>query len=523
VPFAIKDNIDLGGVPTTAACPAFARTPPADAFAVARAIAAGAIPLGKTNLDQFATGLVGTRSPYGVCNSSFDARYLAGGSSSGSALAVAHGLVSFALGTDTAGSGRVPAAFNNLVGVKPTRGLVSTRGVVPACRSLDCVSVFAASVGDAMRVLDVIAGFDAEDAFSRQNQPRAGGIERVGVPRKLEFFGDAEYERLFQAAVTRVQALGATIVPFDLEPFLEAARLLYQGPWIAERYAAVGEFIDAHRNDAHPVVRDIVLGGRSVTGTDAFRGSYRLMELRRAADAAFSAMDALLLPTVPTHPTVDAALAAPVELNSRLGYYTNFVNLLDLAALAVPVGFTEQGLPFGVTLMGPAFSDKSLAELGDRLHRASSPSFGASGVPLAAAPAYQRPTSTSEVLLAVAGAHLSGQPLNHQLTSRKARLVKTTRTAADYRLHALAGTTPPKPGLVRSPGVSGPGVELELWALTPEAFGSFVAEVPPPMAIGTVLLAEGSSVKGFLCEPFALEQSEDITHFGGWRAYLASK
>jgi allophanate hydrolase len=520
VPFAVKDNIDLAGLPTTAGCPAFARNPREHAASVERLVLAGGIPIGKTNLDQFATGLVGTRSPYGVCGSAFDERYLSGGSSSGSALAVAHGLVSFALGTDTAGSGRIPAAFNNLVGLKPTRGLVSTRGVVPACRSLDCVSIFAGSVPDAEQVLGVIGAFDAADLYSRAAAPSVRPIRHVGVPRELEFFGDREYERLFLESTERLRALGLELVPCDLSPFLAAARLLYGGPWVAERYAAVGEFIEQHLDETHPVVREIVLGGRAVSAADAFRGSYRLAELRRSVDQVFAELDALLLPTAPTHPTVEAALADPIGQNSRLGHYTNFVNLLDLAALAVPAGFTPAGLPFGVTLMGPAWSDRALAEVGHRMHRALSPTFGATGLSLSDRPLPPRITADA-VLLAVAGAHLSGQPLNHQLTSRGATFVRTVRSSSDYRLYALAGTVPPKPGLVRTPGFVGTGIELEVWALGREAFGSFVAEVPAPMTIGTVLLEDGTSVKGFSCEPLALENAEDITHLGGWRAYLA--
>jgi allophanate hydrolase len=520
VPFAVKDNIDLAGLPTTAGCPAFARNPREHAASVERLVLAGGIPIGKTNLDQFATGLVGTRSPYGVCGSAFDERYLSGGSSSGSALAVAHGLVSFALGTDTAGSGRVPAAFNNLVGLKPTRGLVSTRGVVPACRSLDCVSIFAGSVPDAERVLGVIGAFDAADPYSRAAAPSVRPIRRVGVPRELEFFGDRTYERLFLESTERLRALALELVPCDLSPFLAAARLLYGGPWVAERYAAVGEFIEEHLDETHPVVREIVLGGRDVSAADVFHGTYRLAELRRAVDQVFSELDALLLPTAPTHPTVEAALADPIGQNSRLGHYTNFVNLLDLAALAVPAGFTPAGLPFGVTLMGPAWSDRALAEVGHRMHRALSPTFGATGLSLSDSPLPARVTADA-VLLAVAGAHLSGQPLNHQLTKRGATLVRTVRSSSEYRLYALAGTVPPKPGLVRAPGFAGNGVELEVWALGREAFGSFVAEVPAPMTIGTVLLEDGTSVKGFSCEPAALENAEDITHLGGWRAYLA--
>jgi allophanate hydrolase len=503
VPFAIKDNLDLGGVPTTAGCPDFAYVPERDAVAVAQLIDAGAIPIGKTNLDQFATGLVGTRSPHGAGACVFDGRYISGGSSSGSALAVAEGLVSFALGTDTAGSGRVPAAFNNLVGLKPTRGLVSTRGVVPACRSLDCVSVFAGNVRDAELVFDVIASFDAEDPFARPRSYVAPEpVARVGVPTALEFFGNTEYARLFAAAVERVRLLGAAIVPVDLAPFLEAAKLLYGGPWVAERFAAVGSFIAANPEKVQPVVRDIILAGRDVTGADVFAGSYRLAELRRATEPVWAQVDALLLPTAGTHYTIEAVLAEPLELNARLGRYTNFVNLLDLAGIAVPAGFTAEGLPFGVTLLGPAFSDWKLARFATKFERAG---------------------AAEEILLAVAGAHLSGLPLNHQLTSRAARLVRTTTTSPAYRFYALHGTTPPKPGLVKSPGFEGPGVEVEVWALTREAFGAFVAEVPAPMVIGTVELADGTLVKGFLCEPHALAESPEITQFGGFRAYLARR
>jgi len=524
VPFAIKDNIDLEGVPTTAGCPAFSYLPVASAFAVERLIQAGAIPIGKANLDQFATGLVGVRSPFGVCGSAFGERFVAGGSSSGSALAVAHGLVSFALGTDTAGSGRVPAAFNNLVGLKPTRGLVSTRGVVPACRSLDCVSVFSGSVPDAARVLDVLAGFDAAEPFSREKPAESAlALTRVGVPEGVLQFADDDYRRLFRESVERLAGLGLTVTPISLAPFLAAAKLLYGGPWVAERYAAVGEFIESHADDVHPVVRDIVLGGRAVTGSDLFSGTYTLAALRRETEAVFRDVDALLLPTTDRHPTVDAVLKSPIEENSHLGRYTNFMNLLDLAGVAVPAGFTPNGLPFGVTLVGPAFSDGRLLSLAERVHRAIGPTFGATGMPLAERSALPVAAPSGDILLAVAGAHLGGQPLNHELTTKGARLVRTTRTAPDYRLYALAGTVPPKPGVVRSPGFSGTGIEVEVWALSPSAFGLFVAGVPAPMVIGTVELEDGSKVKGFSCEPFSVAGSREITEFGGWRAFLAQR
>ncbi|HEX6277483.1 MAG TPA: allophanate hydrolase [Polyangiaceae bacterium] len=535
IPFAIKDNIDLAGVPTTAACPAFAYVPGKSAPAVARLVDAGAIPIGKTNLDQFATGLVGTRSPFGACASVFDDRYVSGGSSSGSGVAVARALVSFALGTDTAGSGRVPAAFNNVVGVKPTRGLVSTRGVVPACRSLDCVSVFAGSVPDAELVLETLAAFDPDDPFSRELPPGERGasalasipalpVQRLGVPRELEGL-DPEYERLFGQAVKNAAELGVECVPIDVEPLLEAALLLYGGPWVAERYAAVGEFIASHPDEVHPVVRDIVLGGVAVAGADVFRGRYRLAELVRRAAPALGSVDAVLLPTTPLHPTIDAVLADPVEQNSTLGRFTNFMNLMDLAGVAFPAGFTREGLPFGVTLAGPALSDLGLLRFADALHRALPATIGNTGFALT--PPSERPTSVRgaqrEVLLAVAGAHLSGLPLNGELTNRGARLLGTARTAAEYRFYALAGTSPAKPGLVRSPGFSGPGIEVELWTLGREAFGSFVAGVPAPMVIGNVTLDDGRVVKSFLCEPYVLEGSEEITAFGGFRAYLAKR
>jgi allophanate hydrolase len=396
--------------------------------------------------------------------------------------------------------------------------------VVPACRSLDCVSVFGLTVRDAELVLEAMAGFDAEDSYSRERpEVHAPPITRVGVPRTLEFFGNAEYERCFREAVGRLQSLGIEVIPFDLEPFLETARLLYGGPWVAERYAAVGAFIAAHPNEADPVVREIVLGGSRVTGAQVFEGAYRLAALRRTTESVWKTLDALLLPTAGTHYTIEAVEREPVELNSRLGRYTNFVNLLDLAGIAVPSGFTEDGLPFGVTLLGPAFSDARLGRLADRLQRAAGLPLGATQVPLPPHADTAPPSVAAhvgEVLLAVAGAHLSGQPLNHQLTSRQARLVQTTRTAPGYRLYALAGTQPPKPGLVREPGFEGAGIEVEVWSLGREAFGSFVAEVPPPMVIGTVELADGGSAKGFLCEPFAIAQSREITGFGSWRAFL---
>lgn len=532
IPFAVKDNIDVAGLPTTAGCPDFAYSPDRSATVVQRLVEAGAILIGKTNLDQFATGLVGTRSPYGIPSSVFDDRYVSGGSSSGSGVAVGAGLVSFALGTDTAGSGRVPAAFNNVVGLKPTKGLVSAGGVVPACRTQDVVSIFAGTAGDALAVLKVMGAYDPADPYSRKapaaaTEPAAWPLGfRFGVPRDgLEFFGDEAAARLFAAAADRLEALGGTRVEIDFTPFREAAQLLYSGPWVAERLAAIRDFAAASPDSIHPVVRGIMLGAEAIGAVDAFADMYRLAELTRKADAEWAKMDVLLLPTTGTTYSIEDLLADPVRLNSNLGYYTNFVNLMDLSAIAVPAGFRPSGgpkggLPFGVTLVGPAFADGALAVLADRLHRAQALPIGATRQ-LPQGPALDADSAVpGTVRLAVVGAHLSGQPLNHQLTGRGARLVRTARTDAGYRLYALAGTVPAKPGLVRDAGGAG-GIELEIWEQTEAAFGSFVAEVPPPMAIGTVRLEDGTAVKGFLCEPAALAGAEDITGYGGWRRWQA--
>ncbi|HEY9198593.1 MAG TPA: allophanate hydrolase, partial [Gammaproteobacteria bacterium] len=434
IPFAVKDNIDLAGAPTTAACPDFAYTPEHSAHAVQRLIDAGAIPIGKTNLDQFATGLVGTRSPYGACENAFNGEYISGGSSSGSAVAVAVGQVSFALGTDTAGSGRVPAAFNNLIGLKPTRGLVSTRGVVPACRSLDCVSVFALSAADTRAVFDVLAHFDAAEPFARrapacpESQLPVQGM-RCGVPRadQLQFFGDADSARLFAAAVENMRELGAEVREIDFSPFLQAARLLYAGPWVAERYLAIRELLEQRPEVIHPVTRDIIAGGAMPSALDAFSAGYRLAELKRASEAVFNEVDLLLTPTAGTIYRIDAVNADPVQLNSNLGYYTNFMNLLDLCAVAVPAGFRDDGLPFGVTLCAPAFQDRALLEIAALWQRLRNSPVGATGATLPEQESTpQRPDTYVQV--AVCGAHMSGLALNHQLTERGGRLLARTRT-----------------------------------------------------------------------------------------------
>jgi allophanate hydrolase len=517
VPFAIKDNIDLAGTPTTAACPAYAYVPDRSAFVVERLIAAGAIPIGKTNMDQFATGLTGTRTPYGACASVADPRYVAGGSSSGSAVVVADGTVPFALATDTAGSGRVPAAMNAIVGLKPSIGRLSTSGVVPACRSLDCVSILTADVAGAGRVLDVASGPDPRDPYSRAPPLAAERLAwgprgaRLAVPRAaaLEFFGDEGAARAWQVACERAVALGWRLEEIDFAPFAEAARLLYDGPWVAERYAAVGAFIAAN-SGVDESVRAVVMRGQGVGAVEAFEGAQRLAELRAATRPVWERADALLAPTAPTLFTAAQIAEEPIVCSARLGTYTNFVNLLDLCAIAVPAAARTDGLPFGVQLIAPAGAERTLLTL--------------AGHWCDERPGEHRDRTAEAVAVAVVGAHLSGEPLNHELVGLGARLLETTRTAPTYRLFELPGAVPAKPGLVGGGAAAGDGIEAEIWELGTEAFGRLVASVPPPLAIGTVTLADGRLVKGYLCEADAVAGAgaRDITAYGGWRAYRAA-
>jgi allophanate hydrolase len=537
VPFAIKDNIDLAGVPTTAGCPEFAYTPSGSAHVVERLIQAGAVPLGKTNLDQFATGLNGTRSPYGACRNAFDAQFISGGSSSGSSVATAKGWVSFALGTDTAGSGRVPASFNNLIGLKPTLGLLSASGVVPACRSVDTVSVFALTATDAQAVLSVAASFDAQDAFSRQAQPYgvdfSAGPFRFGVPRPqdLSFFGNGAAEALFCDSVARLKALGGTAIEVNLGPFLEAARLLYEGPWVAERYAAIRDFIDAQPDAVFPPVRTIIEGGRKPSAADAFAAMYKLRGLKNVCDAVWQQIDCLLTPTAGTIYRIEAMQADPIRLNAHLGYYTNFMNLLDYSAVAVPAGFMKEGdaagLPWGVTLAAPAFKDIPLLRLADRFHRAQTLHLGATTTrldqvtPLSSVPLDGFTAGT--VLVAVCGAHMSGLPLNPQLTSRGGRLLAAVNSAPVYRFYELAGGAVRRPGMVQVEE-GGVAVAMEVWELPAGAFGGFVDGIPAPLGIGKVRLEDGSEVAGFVCEAIAIAQGAiDISSSGGWRNWLSQK
>ena len=528
IPFAVKDNIDVAAHPTTAGCPAYSYVAQRTAHVVQKLLDAGAILIGKTNLDQFATGLVGTRSPYGACANAFDPNYISGGSSSGSAIAVASGLVSFALGTDTAGSGRVPAAFNNIVGLKPTPGLLSTDGVVPACRSLDCVSIFALTCDDARLVFDAARGWDARDAYSRRDAGAAAGAAigrnfRFGLPQpqQLEFFGDAAARDQFERAVGILRGLGGTPVEIDFAPFAETAGLLYQGPWVAGRLAAIKDFFAAHAADMHPVTREIIGGAQKYTAVDAFESAYRLRALQQRCSGVWERIDVLAVPTTGTIYTHEEIAAEPLAHNTRLGYYTNFVNLLDLAAIALPGSFRDDGLPAGVSLIAPSCSDAALAVLGERFHRASGLPLGATGFLQPAARPHAAAEAASVVTLAVVGAHLSGLPLNHQLTDRGARLLGVATTAKSYRLYALPGTQPAKPGLVRVAAADGAAIEVELWSLPVAAFGSFVAGISAPLGIGTITLDDGSEVKGFLCESCAVAGAQDISAYGGWRNYLS--
>jgi allophanate hydrolase len=527
VPFAVKDNIDVATFDTTAACPAFRYRPECDAQVVSRLTAQGAIVVGKTNLDQFATGLVGTRSPFGIVRNSFDPRYIAGGSSSGSASVVARGLVPFALGTDTAGSGRVPAAFNNIVGWKPTRGAWSTSGVVPACRTLDCVSVFTLTVRDAEFIANLVEGYDQSDPYSRMRPTAAHSPHKPDTPSKLaipdapEFFGDEEAREAFEATVSVFAAAGAAIHPISFEPVRQLARLLYEGPWVAERLTVADALLSGDADQVEPIVRRIVEQGRTFSAMQTFRLEYRRAELAREIANVLDTFDALIVPTTPTVFTVDRVLADPVHTNSRLGTYTNFTNLADLCGLAVPGVFRANGLPAGVTLLAPAWNESKLARLGTTLEQRLALPHGATrrSSVLEDVPSGSEPPRATRVEIAVVGAHLSKLPLNPQLVELGGTLVKAARTSPNYRLYVLPHTTPIKPGMVRD--VAGSAVSLEVWALSVESFGRFVSAIPAPLCIGNVELSDGSWVKGFLCEAHAVQGATDITSFGGFKEYLA--
>lgn len=510
IPFAIKDNIDLAGIPTTAACKEFAYTPDKSAVVVDKLIAAGAIPIGKTNMDQFATGLVGTRSPYGTPANPLADDRVPGGSSSGSAVAVSTGRVCFSLGTDTAGSGRIPAAFNNIWGLKPSCGRLSTSGVVPACRTLDCVSIFANSAIDCEEVLSVIEGYDESDPFSKKVQDKVGnGNLVIGIPREedLMFFGDAGYSNAWTAAVEEVQKRGWKVVPIDFTPFLEAAKLLYEGPWVAERYAALERFIEKYANLMYPATRQIICAGRDATASEAFNAKYALAGLKRMSDLVWDQVDAIITPTAGGFPKLDEVKMDPFGPNSQLGYYTNFMNLLDLCAVAAPAGFTDGNLPFGITWIAPSGHDRMLLQIAS----AEESILAESGK-----------TEDQMITLLLLGAHMEGLALNESVVGLGARFNRTVRTAPLYKMLHLESPAPPRPGIVRI-GQGGAFIQGELWDFPLEALGSFLKEIHQPLGLGEIELEDGSMVHGFLCESAADSYAEDISEFGGWRTFLSGK
>ncbi|MDQ8038172.1 MAG: allophanate hydrolase [Pedobacter sp.] len=526
IPFAVKDNIDTAGLPTTCACPAFSHEAGKNASVVEKLVAAGAVMLGKTNLDQFATGLVGTRSPYGAVPNTFKPEYISGGSSSGSAVVVARGQVPFSLGTDTAGSGRVPAGLNNIVGLKPTVGLFSTLGVVPACRTLDCVSVFALTVEDADYLRQLMSGFDAADPFSRPAEITTATLPAkpvFGIPAEPQFFGDEAARKAWEWSLEHLSAMGATLKTVDFNALHDVAALLYEGPWVAERFAAIEDILESNPEALNPVVRRIIDRARGMSAVDAFRGEYRRAELALAARKIMAGVDALVVPTAPGIYTQAQIEAEPVKLNTQLGTYTNFVNLMDWCALALPACMRSDGLPFGITLIAPAWKDAALADFGKRWQKAQALPLGATAKAFASHKLQPlAPTLENTITVAVVGAHLSGMPLNTQLVERGAVLLESTKTAEKYKFFALPGTVPPKPGLLRV-GSGGSAIAIELWAMPVQHFGSFVGLIPSPLGIGTLETADGREVKGFICEPWALEGAQEITEFGGWRAFMASR
>lgn len=530
IPFAIKDNIDLEAIPTTAACPAFTYTAKQSAYVVQALINAGAIPMGKTNMDQFATGLVGTRSPepWGPCKNAFNKDYISGGSSSGSAVAVALGLVSFSLGTDTAGSGRVPAAFNNIIGVKPSRGLLSNTGVVPACRSLDCVSIFTLTTDDANAVLNIAADYDVHDDFARpnpfENNHRQYGLPKdtltIGVPRseQMNFFGNASAQQLFFDSVSKLKNLGVTIREIDFTAFLEAARLLYEGPWVAERYIAIENMIKDQPEELLPEIRTIISGGKNKSAVDYFKAEYQLRHYHKLAHHVLNEVDCIVTPTAGTIYQIEQVQTDPIKLNSNLGYYTNFMNLLDCASVAAPAGFLDNGCPFGITFIAPAMTDRKLLSIANRWQQHLGLTLGALNQPLPDNEPMQTDFSNT-IPIVVCGAHLQGLALNWQLTERGATLAEQTKTATKYRMYALAGGPPYRPGLIRDEQ-NGAAIETEIWNVPKDQFGSFVANIPAPLGIGKVEMQDGRWLPGFICEAYAVTDANEITELGSWRQYM---
>ena len=526
VPFAVKDNIDVTGMPTTAACREFSYLPSSEATVVRLLRQAGAIVIGKTNMDQFATGLVGVRTPYPIPKNAIDQKLIPGGSSSGSAVATSHGIVSFALGTDTAGSGRVPAGLNNIVGLKPTLGAVSTAGVIPACRSLDCVSVFALTVPDAYKVFEVVARPDPLDSYSRTfdlgKLSAPATSLRIGVPKasELRFHGDSLMQAGFLKSLETLAGLGHELVELPFSDFFATADLLYEGAWVAERYAAIQEFMDSHEQALHPVTAKIIGSGKHLTAVDAFRGSYALQELKAKLAPHIDSVDMICVPTAPRHFTLEEVLAEPIATNTALGSYTNFVNLLDLCGIAIPLAKRDDGLPMSVTLLARAGKDALLASLAASLHQQSGLGLGATGWPIPAFIPPGKAVGPGEIELVVVGAHLSGMPLNADLLAAGGTFLRSVRTSLDYRIFVLPDQAVAKPGLIRVEKGTGAGIEVEVWSLPERQFARFVDSIPSPLGIGTVVLEDGSSPKGFLVESVAIEAAEDISEFGGWRNYI---
>ncbi|GAB2721157.1 allophanate hydrolase [Nocardia thraciensis] len=509
---AVKDNVDVAGIPTTAACPEYAYVPSRDAPAVAALRAAGAVVVGKTNLDQFATGLVGTRSPYGAVANALRPELVSGGSSSGSAVAVARGEADIAIGTDTAGSGRVPAAFQGIVGIKPTVGVISTEGVVPACRSYDCVTIFAADLRAADLAMGALAAA-ADRPWPADTRLAAPPKPTVAVFDSLDALNTL-WQAAFDRTVAALRERGVRIVTVDPEPFLAAARLLYDGALVAERYSAVGAFVDSHPDSVDPTVGAIIRCARDIPAHRLVSDRADLQRLRARAMTSLRGADALLTPTAPLHPSIAEVAADPVGVNSRVGTYTNFCNLFDLCAVAVPAG-TAGADQFGVTVFGRAFEDAVALDIAALIANGDK---GVAGPIESAWPSRVAPVQE----LVVFGAHLRGQPLDHQLTELGARWAGPVRTAPRYRLGAL-DTTPPKPAVTRRPdGEPGVSVAGERWLLSPAALGRFLSALPAPMQLGAVELDDGTWTTGFGCDPAAGSAATDISEYGGWKAALAA-
>ena len=526
IPFAVKDNIDVAGMPTTAACPEFAFQPERDAAVVALLRAAGAIPIGKTNMDQFATGLSGVRTPYPVPINPIDANLVPGGSSSGSAVAVARGIVSFALGTDTAGSGRVPAGLNNIVGLKPSFGAISTKGVLAACRTLDCVSVLALTVDDAFEVFEIAAHYDESDDYARPFPKKPYPIEtakiRVGVPlqKDRQFFGDAAMASAFDASLGILDQLGCQFVEIPFADFFATADLLYGEAWTAERYVAIADFFDAHESALDPVVREIYARAKGLTAPQAFSGFYKLQRLKRKISRHLSGIDLLCVPTTPTLGTLADLRAEPIAANSRHGIYTNFANLLDFCAMAVPGPWRRDQRPSSITLLAPAGKDAEIAALARRFHAAADVSLGATGWRQPPVAAGQRATDEEGFRLVVVGAHMSGMPLNDEVLALGGRFDRAVKTAPHYRLFGLMNQKMPKPGLIRVANNTGFAIEAEVWNLSPEGAAKLIANIPQPLGIANIQLDDGAILKGFVVEAAGIEGALDISAFGGWRGYM---